>query len=64
MEDIPLSDPEQSLLLRVDMFVFQQGWLIGTSGSSRAFETEFGLVLVGCLDTLHSNHVASHHVSR
>ena len=71
LEDIPLADPDFGrpgridLLLGVDVFVetLRQGRRFGLPGSPSAFETEFGWVLAGRLDSPSPNHVASHHAS-
>ena len=71
LEDIPLADPDFGhpgridLLLGVDVFVeaLRQGRRFGPPGSPPAFETEFGWVLAGRLDSNTPKHVTSHHAS-
>ena len=71
LEDLPLADPDFGrrgridLLLGVDVFVgtLRQGRWFGPPGSPSAFETGFGWVLAGRLESLESNHVTSHHAS-
>ena len=71
LEDIDLADPDFGrpgridLLLGVDVFVetLLQGRRTGPSGTPSAFETEFGWVLAGRLDSPGPGHVISHHAS-
>ena len=72
MSDIPLADPDFGrpgridILLGVDVFVetLLHGRQIGSPDSPIAFETEFGWVLAGWLDSCTpDHHIVSHHVS-
>jgi hypothetical protein len=72
LSDIPLADPDFGrpgridILLGVDVFVetLLHGRRIGSPGSPIAFETEFGWVLAGRLDSCTpDHHIVSHHVS-
>lgn len=72
LNDLPLADPEFGrsgridILLGVDVFVeaLQPGRKIGSPGSPVAFETKFGWVLAGQLDSCDPAHcIVSHHVS-
>ena len=71
LEDITLADPDFGrpgridILLGIDVFIetLLQGRRVGPLGTPSAFETGFGWVLTGRLDTSTSScHVASHHV--
>ena len=72
VEDLQLADPDFGrpgridILLEVDIFIetLLQGRRSGPPNTPSAFETEFGWVLAGRLDTPTSrHHVISHHVS-
>ena len=70
LSDIPLADPDYGrpgridLLLRVDIFVASllHGRRVGPPGSPTAFETKFGWVLVGLVESQgRPRQVATHH---
>ena len=72
LSDIPLADPDYGrpsridLLLGVDIFVASLvlGRQVGPPGSPTAFETKFGWVLAGLVETQGRPHqVATHHAS-
>ena len=67
LADIPLADPDFGrpgridLLLGVDVFVevLRQGRRIGPLGSPSAFETEFGWVFAGNINSHTPSHIIS-----
>ena len=72
LSDIPLADPDfgrpgrNDLLLGVDLFVASllQGRRTGPPGSPTAFETKFGWVLAGLVESQgHPHQIATHHAS-
>ena len=72
LSDIPLADPDfgrpgrVDLLLGVDLFVASllQGRRTGPPGSPTAFETKFGWVLAGLVESQgHPHQIATYHAS-
>lgn len=71
LSDVDLADPhfgqpgKIDILLGVDIFVqvMRDGRRTGPPGSPVAFETQFGWVLAGEVDSVaRENHITSHHV--